>query len=421
MCTCKRIIPHPGLKDLTSVSHRFDGAYLGDQYYITSHVPFLLKWSRSRVNHDNIDSFYLVDEESGNTHPLYLEVACGKCEECIGQKVSTLKNSIKLEMAATGLRPWFLTLTYRPSCLPPDGVNKKHVQSFLKRLRSRLAYHFESLGEFRVFYVSEYGSQTHRPHYHMLIFGIDPLRYMSYTTFHTLIADCWRYGFTNERQCDIGCAKYVAKYLYKSSNVPEGKNPNFRVGSIRNGGLGSGIVGHFDVIKQLLENPDPVVKVMLYGSVVEIRVPTRIIKRAFGCTLDIARHRYGKFVRDTMRECLLLRSDPEIRYMVNLPSRKDFDPFQFCEVDLVKVTREDVLIFRTHVTLREKAQRLARVFAKLNKLKRISLFVQDWAISSYLCDKVMTRLRQSAQQERDLSFYYTEYHQTVSDNERHPS
>lgn len=420
MCTSKRIIFHPALRNGHLCLGSFDGVQAGDHYHHGASAEAIWKRCRGVITHDNLDKFYMVDEQSGNTHPLCLEVACGKCEECIGQKTSALKNAIKLEMASTGLRPWFLTLTYRTECLPFDGVNKRHVQSFLKRLRSRLAYHFKDLGEFRTFYVSEYGSKYHRPHYHMLIFGIDPLRYMSYSTFHGIIADCWRYGFTHERQCDIGCAKYVSKYLYKGSNVPEGQNPNFRCGSIKNGGLGCGIVSHFDFLKQLLDNPEPIVKVMLFGSVVEVRVPTRIIKRAFGCTLDIAKHRYGKFVRDAYKYCMFLRQDPEIRYMVDLPSRSFFEKYEVFDIKSVKHERVPPGYFDL-VPLHVKAKHLVILSRMLNKIKKINMCVQEWIQASYLCDKVMARVRQAAQVEHDISFYRTEFYKSKLDDERHPS
>lgn len=420
MCNSKRIILNPSLRDPKFCEAHFDGVHCGNHYLPGANACAAWRRFRQFINKDNMDSFYMIDEESGNIFPLCMEVACGKCPECLGQKVSALKNSIKLEMATTGKAPWFVTLTYRDSCLPPDGVNKLHVQSFLKRLRSTLSYNYPQLGTFRVFYVSEYGSKTHRPHYHLLIFGIDPLRVMSHKQFDTFISNSWRYGFTNSRLCDIGCAKYVSKYLYKESNVPKGMNPNFRVSSIRNGGLGCGIVAHFDVIKQLLENPEPVVKVCIDGRVVDVRVPTRIVKRAFGCTLEIARHRYGKVVRDALDMSLLLRSDPEIRSMVDLPTRSDFHDLEVFCLERVSIDYNRLMHFK-HLPLKEKVKYLSRCGKLLKKVKRIAMDVQSWAMSSYLCDQVMNRVRQAAQEEHDQSYYISDYYRTISADERHPS
>jgi hypothetical protein len=64
----------------------------------------------------------------------------------------------------------YVTLTYSEENLPAGGsLQKSDVQKFFKRLR-------KSLGKSKIkyFYCGEYGDESMRPHYHMIIFGYWP-------------------------------------------------------------------------------------------------------------------------------------------------------------------------------------------------------------------------------------------------------
>lgn len=65
----------------------------------------------------------------------------------------------------------FVTLTYADENLPwgadKPTLNPRDLQLFMKRLRKRFG------NGIRFFACGEYGSNTHRPHYHAILFGID--------------------------------------------------------------------------------------------------------------------------------------------------------------------------------------------------------------------------------------------------------
>ena len=69
----------------------------------------------------------------------------------------------------------FVTLTYSEQSLPKlplvggllPTLQRKDVVGFLKRLRTNV-----SPVKFRFFGCGEYGEQTERPHYHLLLFGL---------------------------------------------------------------------------------------------------------------------------------------------------------------------------------------------------------------------------------------------------------
>lgn len=112
----------------------------------------------------------------------------------------------------------FVTLTFADEWLPADyGVHKLHLQLFMKRVRKRF-------GEgIRFFACGEYGEQTKRPHYHVILFGTDysedrkPWRqsgpYLLYKS--ETLQKQWPFGHHEIGECTPQSAQYVAKYVTK--------------------------------------------------------------------------------------------------------------------------------------------------------------------------------------------------------------
>lgn len=110
-----------------------------------------------------------------------LPLPCGKCVECRMQYAREWANRCVLEMQYHE-HTHFVTLTYDDAHLPRTySVDEKtgecvspastlvprDLQLFLKRLR-------KACGDgIRFFAAGEYGTQTFRPHYHLIIFGLD--------------------------------------------------------------------------------------------------------------------------------------------------------------------------------------------------------------------------------------------------------
>jgi len=95
---------------------------------------------------------------------------CGRCAFCGATKRSDWALRLHYEQKLHyGSK--FVTLTYANNELTwsknVPQLNKRDVQLYLKRLRK--AGH-----KFRYFLVGEYGSQTFRPHYHIILFGDVP-------------------------------------------------------------------------------------------------------------------------------------------------------------------------------------------------------------------------------------------------------
>ncbi len=119
----------------------------------------------------------------------------------------------------------FITLTYGPDFLPDDlSVNVCHFQSFMKRLRARVAPL-----RLRFFHCGEYGDELSRPHYHAIIFGFgfpDREFYSSadgvrlYTS--KFLDTVWQRGFSTIGDVTFESCAYVARYVTKKVNGEKG-------------------------------------------------------------------------------------------------------------------------------------------------------------------------------------------------------
>ena len=118
----------------------------------------------------------------------------------------------------------FLTLTYSDNQLPIGGtLVKAHHQKFLKRLRKKI-----SPDKLRYYMCGEYGGETHRPHYHSLLFGFEPQDkvfvkdnggnklYQS-----AFLTETWGHGHVWIGDVTFESAAYVARYVVKKQYGPE--------------------------------------------------------------------------------------------------------------------------------------------------------------------------------------------------------
>lgn len=173
----------------------------------------------------------------------YIEIPCGKCIGCRLEYSRQWANRMMLE-AKYHSQNWFVTLTYDDLHLPrsyygdPNSgeplpsltLRKRDIQLFFKRLRKQTGQ------QFRYYCCGEYGENTHRPHYHFIIFGLElnDLVFLkrsdnfNYYTSET-ISNAWSEydNYTGERTsfgfhmvCEVSwetCA-YVARYVTKKLN-----------------------------------------------------------------------------------------------------------------------------------------------------------------------------------------------------------
>lgn len=203
------------------------------------------------------------------------DMACGKCEACLIRKRKDMSVRLSHETACHD-DCCFVTLTYNDENVPYrtfDGevgrgfitsdnctLLPSDVQKFIKRLRRHLEYVPKKSQKgrdhvtkpIRYFAVGEYGSKTHRPHYHIMIFGWKPSDQVihqvrnGYTINRSAqIEKLWKYGFSTVADVNHGVAKYCARYVTKKFARLAEKPldpfviPEFTLQSVRGGGIGS--------------------------------------------------------------------------------------------------------------------------------------------------------------------------------------
>lgn len=160
-----------------------------------------------------------------------LKLPCGKCPECQKDYYTqwATRGSRELQRWPISL---FITLTYDDDHLPEDrSLNKKHVQDFIKRVKK----HAQSTKEnpVRQIYCGEYGTQTSRPHYHVILFNFDledkkPFRRTDQgdTIYHSqVLRNLWPFGNSEFGIAKPGAIAYLFKYILKKKTRKEKKNP----------------------------------------------------------------------------------------------------------------------------------------------------------------------------------------------------
>lgn len=270
----------------------------------------------SHVTSDNIDSFYVLDESTGETWPIYLQVPCNHCDCCRARKMDSFSHRCLLETQCYDCLPWFTTLTYKPSKLPSSGLQVRDVQLFLKRFRIRL----ERMGytrSFRYVCVGEYGSNFHRAHYHLLIWNLKPEKSFKYFTILRAMRRSWNNGFIYNKIVSPEytalhhgkpekCFEYVAKYVCKDVEVPEGKNPVFMCQSLSEGGIGSPFIRRHQSYLRNSLNKDFKFVDQFSGKVRRLQFNSYVLDRVFPSLSRSIPYRLRSAVRDMCQASSLL-------------------------------------------------------------------------------------------------------------------
>lgn len=159
---------------------------------------------------------------------------CGACNYCLGNKRAdwTFRVLNELKTASTAV---FLTMTYDDKHVRYDETSgeqtlcKRDVQLFTKVLRKANAK--ISPEKLRYYTVGEYGTETSRPHYHSIMFNVDPGLKNKLPTF-------WPHGHMDVDEVTHGSIHYVTKYVINRPGDYSGREKPFALISNKPG-LGS--------------------------------------------------------------------------------------------------------------------------------------------------------------------------------------
>lgn len=187
-------------------------------------------------------------------NPKVMLIPCGQCIGCRIRQREDWTTRIELEARDYPKEEvWFITLTYDDDHVPgmivrtgeimrkvqytwkpgekrPESVQillYEDIQKFIKRLRK--AYR----GKLRYFVAGEYGEQTARPHYHMILYGWRPtdlenLYKIHHNGYYTSkwMEDLWKMGQIQIAQAVPETYRYVAGYVTKKMYEIDGKKAN---------------------------------------------------------------------------------------------------------------------------------------------------------------------------------------------------
>lgn len=156
-----------------------------------------------------------------------LPVPCGRCEPCL--KVKRSSYYFRAYMTARHYKKFcFLTFTYdNESC--PEFLDYRGFVKFLKRFR----YYMKKVNrDYQYIFVGEYGKKNARPHYHLILFGLDHDGFERFMRLHFkdklsilsrstntsfLVKDFWS-GFivcNKDSETNLNSLNYLLKYLTK--------------------------------------------------------------------------------------------------------------------------------------------------------------------------------------------------------------
>lgn len=141
--------------------------------------------------------------------PRILEVPCGQCAFCMVNRRQSWVFRLSQEMRNQELPSYFLTFTYDERHVPRRNdklsLRFKDIQLYLKRLRKE---------GYRAKYVcvGEYGSETERPHYHLILWTDAPVNYIQ-SNWRASHGDKMPFGHVHFGDVNSASVMYCMKYL----------------------------------------------------------------------------------------------------------------------------------------------------------------------------------------------------------------
>lgn len=193
------------------------------------------------ISYEEVDNYTMLNPNTGEYAQVFTIVDCCHCVLCQKKKRNRLSSRVILESTNHINPPLFVTLTYAPEHYTIDTSDvKQHtieIQKFNKRLRKALEQYNV---KYKYFFVSEFGSQRQRLHYHAILFGLNTPElmqlvsndFMQYDNKHLpqvhlitkLIYKAWNRGIVDVEEAQDVSGKYISKYVGKSQSGKLTKN-----------------------------------------------------------------------------------------------------------------------------------------------------------------------------------------------------
>lgn len=166
-----------------------------------------------------------IKNPNARSASIRIQVPCGKCGSCRHNRRTDWSFRLKWELKQS-ITAIFLTLTYSDENLPENNtLVKKDLQNFFKRLRKENRKHSDK--QIRYYAVGEYGTQTKRPHYHIILFNVSKQS-------EKKMEKLWTFGHSKIGQVTDASIHYTTKYHINTKNEKiEDKEKEFSLMSKR--------------------------------------------------------------------------------------------------------------------------------------------------------------------------------------------
>lgn len=166
----------------------------------------------------------IIDVFTGKMVP----IPCHKCQGCRIDRISVWERRCSYEMIQG--RNAFVTLTYDNYHLKwnKGSVYPTICDDDFVKFKDNLRYRIRLLKElppmcrrdYKICACSEYGEERERPHFHLLVFGLD------FKEFASVFEDSWRQGICDVGPIRRGGVRYVLDYI-NTQTFGESKHINF--------------------------------------------------------------------------------------------------------------------------------------------------------------------------------------------------
>lgn len=300
-CVNPKWIVHPAIEDLCRYNPFY---YQGDTMFPTPYFNQRKYFKHILPECHNPSDYFFRD--NGLKVPIFIQVSCGDCFCCNETRRQDIAQRLQLEALQHHTVPFWVTLTYSDENLKANELRYSDFQEFIKRLRTRYT---ENL---RFFCVGEFGGETHRVHWHMMLFGHPAETPGQFVKLHDDILESWGNGFIMSRPLNSsdGSFKYVTKYVTKRGQMVQKWSKGLGVQALR------------QRLSCYLFNPSPTTQPQyldFFGNLREFRVNRWVLDNVFG---SYSRQTY--YLRSTLKDYLVNYRCPflPVRLVRELPRLK---------------------------------------------------------------------------------------------------
>lgn len=235
-------------------------------------------------------------------------------------------------------------------CYGKFVVEPRHASAFFAGMQREIKKYSENL-LFRIVLNSEYGTWSHRPHYHALIFS--PLSF-KLQDFRSLLERVWRFGSVDCSTVSDARIAYVSKHTMKEDRGNELQQkvaPIFRRQSTYNGGIGKDLVNDETMLANYNQGSN-----YTYNGRYKVNIPRYIKKKLHPDTyteeelIQLSKESYDNLVARIYKEFGVIETNI-VSFVLGVSSREFLAKYDINKYDVTTSVSYNILRYRCAVSL----------------------------------------------------------------------